>query len=286
MENPSISIIIVLYKSEEVIFNCIHSIINTKGFESTEIILVDNYENSDFEEVLKSKKIATAIPINYIKNPINGGFGQGNNVGVSHAKGNIIFFLNPDTILQNNFSFTEIIKLFSSSTKPLVVGFKLIDQMGKENNSYSIFPEYSLLAFFYKITRKILFTLPNTISILNKSIWPWGAAFVLKKKTFEQAGKFDEKMFLCNEEPDLMKRIPDRKIILSTMEIIHLEGHSTTSSENRYSSYIDSAVYYITKHKLNKSFFIRSIIFRERIKKIISNSEQAKKRIEILRAHL
>jgi N-acetylglucosaminyl-diphospho-decaprenol L-rhamnosyltransferase len=283
----SISIIIVLYNSEKVIFDCLRSITQYTDIDplEIEIILVDNYPNSDFKNLLASFKEKNIIDIKYIKNFKNGGFGQGNNLGVSHSSGVLLFFLNPDTILTPEFSFRKILEI-SKSDDNLVLGFRLVDLSGKENNSYSSFPEYSFLSFFYNIIRKKMFLLPNAVNILNRSIWPWGAAFIVNKEKFLKAGQFDEEIFLCNEEPDLMKRLPDRKIKLLAMNIVHLEGHTTTSSSFRYRAYLNSAVYYILKHGFNKFFFIRSVIFRENLKYFITRSAVAKEKVKILREYL
>lgn len=250
-----ISIIIVLYNSEKVIMECLQSITQHIDIDPNEIeiILVDNYPDTTFENIITPFQEESIINIKYIKNPKNGGFGQGNNLGVNYAIGKILFFLNPDTILTKGFSFKKIVKTTNLNPK-IILGFRLIDLEGKENNSYSNFPEYSCLSFFYNLIRKKAFLLPNFVKFLNKAIWPWGAAFVIHRETFLEIGRFDEDIFLCNEEPDLMKRLPDRKIVLLNMNIVHLEGHTTISNDFRYKAYLDSAVYYIKKHKFNKSF--------------------------------
>src|SRR3989442_9466177 len=103
-----VSIIIVHYNVKKELFNCLSSIEkSTKGIPF-EIIVVDNDEQETIEEELK-KKFKRVI---YIKSPKNLGFGAGNNLGARYAKGEYLFFLNPDTVvlphaIDNLLSFLE-----------------------------------------------------------------------------------------------------------------------------------------------------------------------------------
>ena len=93
-----LSIIIVTYNSQTVIKDCLQSIqkFNDIGNE-LEIIIVDNSPKFEIEDFVK--RLNLNLDIKMIHNPQNGGFGQGNNIGAKKAKGEIFFFLNPDTIL-------------------------------------------------------------------------------------------------------------------------------------------------------------------------------------------
>src|SRR3989344_286809 len=88
-----ISIIIVNYKVEEEVINCITSILNSKPKVNFEIIVVDNDEKNIIEKDLKDRY----PKVRYIETPKNIGFGAGCNLGAKFAKGNYLFFLNPDT---------------------------------------------------------------------------------------------------------------------------------------------------------------------------------------------
>src|SRR3989344_1576896 len=90
-----ISIIIVNYKVEEEVINCITSIINSGPKVKYEIIVVDNDEKNIIEEDFKKQ-----FPkVKYVKSSKNIGFGAGCNLGAKYAKGEYLFFLNPDTKL-------------------------------------------------------------------------------------------------------------------------------------------------------------------------------------------
>src|SRR5437868_510593 len=88
-----VSIIIVNYHVEKELFDCLHSIISAKNKTPYEIIVIDN----DEQKTIRQKILRQFPKITYVPNE-NKGFGQANNVGAGRAKGEFLFFLNPDTI--------------------------------------------------------------------------------------------------------------------------------------------------------------------------------------------
>ena len=282
-----ISIVIVSYKSDEVIIDCLLSIQKYADipYNDFEVVIVDNYYDSKLDGLIKKIEDEVDFHIEYVMNIKNGGFGQGNNVGVDNANGEMILFLNPDTILVEGIMKEIYFKLKSNSTR--VLGFYLIDEDYTSINSYSFFPELYFMAYFIFLIKKVAFFSPNRISFLNKRIWPWGAAFALDKVLFLNSGGFDENIFLCNEEADLLRRIPNRKVFIIDKKIIHLEGHSTVSSVERHIEYFKSTFYYLDKYKLNKKRFIKNFYNIYYIKKIfylidedLENKIKALKRLD------
>lgn len=264
-----ISIIIVAYNSYDVIIDCISSIEKYNDLKKTEleIIIVDNFQKSILNEKLLSLQNLIRIPIIYIKNSKNGGFGQGNNLGIKKSNGDILFFLNPDTILTENI-FNSIIENINRNNNT-IIGFTLIDLKHKLNNSYSIFPEMYLFALLFFGIKKYFFYLPNKINALNRMIWPWGAAFAIKKDVINTAGCFDENIFLFNEEPDLLRRIKKRNVLILKSKIIHLEGHGKTNSIDRHIEYLKSTHYYFKINKFNYKLFLRYLSLTTYLKKIL-----------------
>lgn len=242
-----LSIVIVAYNSKDTLLNCLDSIEKYNDIGSDlDIIIVDNFINSD----MTSKTfINYDLKIKYIRS-INKGFGAGNNIGVANSESDVILFLNPDTILVEPI-FKDIV-LQINNIPNLIYAFSLLDKNMKRNNSYSFLYDsfflFQIFSFFQAINLKSFFKIP----FVNKYIWPWGAAFALSKISFYEAGCFDKNIFLCNEEQDLIKRIPHRLIYLSNKHIIHLEGHGRTVSESRWYEYFRSRDYYFNKYNISK----------------------------------
>lgn len=243
-----LSVIIVAYNSTKVLLDCLKSIqcYNDIG-QNLEVIIVDNYKDSDLNQsMFKDYNYV----VTYVRSNDNRGFGAGNNIGALKSTSDILFFLNPDTILTEPI-FGDIINKIQKNKK-LIYGFSLVDVNYKENNSYAFMYDsffiYRILSIIQKLKLRNLLNKP----LINRYIWPWGAAFAMSKEVFVEAGMFDENIFLCNEEQDLVKRVPSRYIYLSDKRIIHLEGHGTTVSENRWYEYFRSRDYYFRKYKISK----------------------------------
>ena len=94
-----ISIIIVHYKNEKDLFDCLNSLYNLKIKQLYEVIIVDNSENKNLQKSLLTKKYKN---LKYISSPKNLGYGGGMNLGAKYAKGEYLFILNPDVVFKND----------------------------------------------------------------------------------------------------------------------------------------------------------------------------------------
>jgi len=268
-----ISIVIVSYKSDSVLKDCLLSIQNFAdiAYSDFEVVIVDNYSESQLSILIKEIEVNVDYHIKYVKNKINGGFGQGNNVGVAHATGEVILFLNPDIILVEGVLRETYLRI--KADKTTIMGYSLIDVNYNQNNSYSYFPEMFYMSFLIFFIKRYAFLLPNKLSFVNKRIWPWGAAFALRRDVFVEAGAFDEKIFLCNEEADLLKRISHRNVFISNKRIIHLEGHTTVSSVERHTEFFRSTFYYLNKYKFGMDTYVNRLLMLNKLKLFLGKKD-------------
>ena len=89
----NLSVVIVSFKSEHVIENCIDSIDS-----EIEIVVVDNSNNDQFK-----KKIETKYKnVKCILSNENLGMGGGNNLGIKNVNKDFVLILNPDVALEKN----------------------------------------------------------------------------------------------------------------------------------------------------------------------------------------
>lgn len=91
-----ISIIIVTFNSDDTIVGCVNSILETVKSHTFEIVISDNSENDQTEKIVR-QNFGKNEKVLYIHNDKNYGFSKGNNLGIKHAKGEYVLFLNPDT---------------------------------------------------------------------------------------------------------------------------------------------------------------------------------------------
>ena len=105
ISRQNLSIIIVTFKSENVIHQCLKSIP-----QEVQIIIVDNSNDKNFKENIEKTYKNTKC----ILAPKNLGMGSGNNLGLKNIKTDYAFILNPDVVLYSN-TIDEIIKPFTSN---------------------------------------------------------------------------------------------------------------------------------------------------------------------------
>lgn len=227
-----VSIIIVNYKTADLITECITSIKkHTKGV-SYEIIVVDNNSMDGGVE-----RIGLAFPssaITFVELGENKGFGMANNEGFKVSKGRNILCLNPDTLLMND-AISELSEFLDSNKNVGACGGNLYDGAEKPTHSFSmVLPsiEWELdMLFFAKLEK----TLHKGNASFNHTGRPMpvgyitGADLMVRRDVFEKAGGFSPKFFMYYEDTDLCYRIGRlgyKLMSVPSAKIMHLEGQS------------------------------------------------------------
>ena len=137
MNYKDVTIGIVTFKSEKVIFNCLKSIKNIK-----KIIILDNSNDHKLKNL-----VTTRYPnVKFIASKKNLGFGEGNNKIIKLSKTKYVFILSPDTILKKNCE-SELIKNMRK-----IKDFSVIAPLAKENN-YGFFSKKKIIKrkFFFEV---------------------------------------------------------------------------------------------------------------------------------------
>ena len=235
MNYNDVTIGIVTFKSEKVIFNCLKSIKNIK-----KIIIFDN--SNDIE--LKHKILKKYPKIQFIVSKKNLGYGGGNNQILKNYKKKYFFLLSPDTILKK----------------------KCEQELMKQINKIKYF---SLIAPFNK--EKIFIFFKENKKIKNKNLlevdYVKGFAMLFNTKKIKKFKMFDENIFLYLEEIDLCKRLrkKNHKIyVCKNAKIVHIGAKSSNLGfeyeKCRNWHWMWSKVYFDKKHfgtfyAVNKYFF-------------------------------
>ncbi len=200
-----LSIIIVTYKSEKDIYDCLASIWNFCDIpkEELEIIVVDN--STESEEMFSKLKELYANDIVLIHNTHNGGYGQGNNVGIRQATAPVILIMNPDVRLYEPI-FKTAIEAFETDDKLGIYGMKqMYSPTQPTNNSFSCTYMMNgyLFTFLTAIGTRFDYYLPQYMQFS-------GSCFFIRKAMFETVGLFDESVFMYGEEDDISYRMRKR----------------------------------------------------------------------------
>jgi len=249
----NVSIIIVNYKVKEKLLKCVDSIKKYTKNVSYEIIVVDNEGDKSLQD--KLKKISGA---SYIKSESNLGFGGANNLGALSARGDYLFFLNPDTFFIEDIV-SGLYRFISKDKKIGVVAPMLLDISKKEyelQGTRILTPLRALLTlsflskFIGKFYKGYYIKTWDKKGLREVDVCP-GTAFMISRRLFNQIGGFDEKFFLYFEEFDLCKRIKKlnyKNYIISTLKLVHEWGMSTVKFEKKDQVFAQSRAYYFRKH--------------------------------------
>ena len=99
MGEKKISIVIVTYNSENVIFRCLDSVFKYNDIKDCiEVIVVDNNSQNQLQ-MFSDICGRYGNKVILLSNPQNGGYGQGNNIGIKASTAPIILIMNPDVSL-------------------------------------------------------------------------------------------------------------------------------------------------------------------------------------------
>ncbi len=233
-----LSIIIVSYNTQQFLRSCLESI-----FEKIpkallfEVIVVDNASKDQSVAMVKrefSKVHVTA-------NKANLGFSKANNIGVSHAKGKYILFLNPDTrfetheqqTVQHLLDFMNQYSEVGALTCKLVLPNGTIDEACHRGfpTPWNAFCHFSGLSKVFP--RMKLFTGYslewldlNTTHEIDACA---GAFILVRQKAGEMIGWWDEDYFWYGEDLDFCYRLKQKgwKIYyVPTVRVWHHKGVS------------------------------------------------------------
>lgn len=201
-----VSIIIVTYNSEKDIYDCVDSIQSHADIpkEEIELIIVDNCSRES-EPMFERLKQQWGEDIILIENTQNGGYGQGNNVGIRRATAPVILIMNPDVRLMDSF-FARPLNAFKKDSRLIMYGMKQMytETMPSRNS-------------FWFTTMMNGYLRPLLTGLCTRMDWyfpRWmyisGSCFYVRKSMFEAVGLFDEEVFMYGEEDDIHYRLMQR----------------------------------------------------------------------------
>ncbi len=235
-KNPDLSIILVNYNTRDHLRQCLASLFEMESGPSCELFVIDNGSEDDSVEMVREQ-----FPdVDLIVNEENLGFSRANNQGIRSSTGRNVLLLNTDTVVQPN-AIETMFGFLNENPHVGVVGAKLLNEDLTVQAGSKAFPT-PLTSFFGKqsmmtrwfpnnrFTRRYLTCLFEDHSRPFEIDSVSGAAFMIRRETFEDVGLLDEGYFMYWEDVDWCYRIKKRgwKVYYHPLApIIHLEGKST-----------------------------------------------------------
>jgi len=202
----NITFVIVTFKSEKIIHECINSLpINSNK------IVIENSKNIELKKELESKYDNIEVIINE-----NLGMGASNNIGIKKSKTKYAFIINPDTKFNND----TLKKIFEASE--FINDFVIISPINSDQN----YPNYKISKDNKNINENII-----SVDYVD------GFSMLINKEKFKDDDFFDENFFLYLENTDLCLRAKKRDqniFVIKNSFITHLGAASITSKNLEY----------------------------------------------------
>ncbi len=253
-----LSVIIVNYNVKHFLKLCLDSVYRAgKGLEM-EVIVVDNQSRDGSMEM-----VATRFPQTIrIVNEENLGFSRANNQGVARAKGTYILFLNPDTVMEEDF-LNLLMAYMDAHPSAGAIGPQLLDGKGQyAPDGKKSFPTLRIALFKVLGLHKLFPRSPffngyyavhvgrdevAAVSVLS------GCCMMVRKTVIDQLGfAFDEDYFMYCEDVDLSYRIQKvgyQNIYYPPARLIHYKGESTRKGSLSYVRIFNEAlITFVRKH--------------------------------------
>jgi len=241
MKKKELSIIVLNYNTQDLLKNCLESLLKSDMNLKFEVIVVDNGSSDGTVEMVKRKYNWVRL----ITSEKNLGFAKGNNLAKNDVLGDYVLFLNTDTVvnedtLSETLEYLKKHQLGAITCKVVLPNGKL----DKDTRRHFITPFIGLVHLFLgldklfphsKLFSQYWYGYINENQIHDVDAIQ-GAFFLSPKKVLDEVGWFDEDYFLDGEDIDLCWKIKNagyRIVYYPKVQITHIKG--ATKGKNKKS---------------------------------------------------
>lgn len=260
-----LSIVIVSYNTIDLLRNCLNSIYkNTKSI-IYEVWVIDNQSKDGSPEMVERE-----FPqVKLIRNSINGGFSQANNLAIRQCNSRYVLILNPDTVVPEK-TLEETVRFMDFHEEVGCIGCKVIRPDGSLDKACKRgFPTpWNSLTYLLKLDR--LFPKSRLFGGYNATYIDEdeesevdslvGAFMMLRQEVIQRVGLLDEKFFMYGEDIDWCYRIKEagwKNYYYPKAKIIHYKGESSRKQSTKMIGvFHKSMIIFYDKHYKNKYNFI------------------------------
>ncbi len=231
--DPSLKVSIIIPTRDKVtlLASCIKSIFEKSAWQNFEIIIIDNgseeketfdyfsHLNESFDNI---KVIKADIPFNWSKL---------NNLGVVESTGDVLVFLNNDTIVISPEWLENLIGYARLPDVGLVGGLLLFED-GTIQHSGVVVGMNGWADHVYHAQACEHYGSPFVSPVLTRNVLAvTGACTAITRKKFESLGGYDEDFIICGSDVELCIRAHKRglyNVICAEARLYHLESKTRT----------------------------------------------------------
>ena len=208
-----LSVVILNWNARDYLREALDSIIRQSWRHRIEIIVVDNHSLlDDSAAMVKNEFPQVAL----LETGRNMGFSAGNNFGLREAKGRLILFLNPDTVVHQG-ALDTLVDWMDAHPKVGACGPKLLNSDGTLQASCRAFPSFGTGLFRNTLLGRLFPNNPWSRGYLMQDFqhdkeqpvdWLSGSALLARREALQQiGGGWDEDYFMYCEDVDICYRL-------------------------------------------------------------------------------
>jgi len=219
---PVVSIIIPVHNQITYTLGCISSILHSKMRHAIEIIIADDASSDETQPVFSN-----GIPgIQYLRNDLNIGFLRNCNAAAENARGQILVFLNNDTVVLPGW-LDELIGTLERDSRIGVVGSKLLNPDGSlQESGCIIWRDGSGWQYGHMGNPQ-----RSEYNYMRDVDYCSGASLAISRALWDELGGFDTYYDVAYyEDSDLYFRVRSRglrSVVQPLSALIHFEGISS-----------------------------------------------------------
>jgi N-acetylglucosaminyl-diphospho-decaprenol L-rhamnosyltransferase len=187
---PDLSIVIVTYRSRDVILPCLSSLEVDRPSPSMECIVVDNHSADG-----TSKAVTAHFPaVQVIANTTNRGYPAAANQAASQAHGRYLLFLNPDTVVDVE-SLIKMVAWMDAHPEVGACGPEIRFPSGRVQPSVLPLPNMGNTLAGYLGLKLLHRANTQKPTVLKEGMYLLGACLMIRRATWEHTGPLDEQLF-------------------------------------------------------------------------------------------
>jgi GT2 family glycosyltransferase len=216
-----VSVVIVAYDSGPPLLRCIDALEASEGAE-LEVIVVNN--GADGPEIAAAKNRVTAL----ISPGKNLGFAAACNLGAVHASGEVLLFLNPDTVVAPNVV-AELAKTVDGDVA-IAMGRLLLMDEPELLNSAGAAIHVSGMGWSSGFRQPAA-----NLTDVREITYANGSALAIRRSVFEGLGGFTDELFAYHEDLELgwRARMRGLRVVLNPRaDVLHEYDHTRNPTKN------------------------------------------------------
>lgn len=236
-----VAIVIVNFNTREDLVACLASLDAHPPSRLRQIVVVDNASTDGSIEAVRSRWLSVEV----MALDRNAGFGKANNAALRRLEAPLVLLLNSDTLVPAGAVDTLAQRL--EATGAVAAGPRLIDGQGRPEISFGpMLSPWSearqkiwqwLAAADGRVARRAVL---RHLSREREVDWVTGACLLLRRDAARDAGFFDERFFMYEEDVDLcaaLRARGGRVLFTPHAEVVHRRGRSVARAGSAAAAY-------------------------------------------------